>query len=96
MANNRMYLVHVPTGKSLYIARQSGLEWYNNRIEEPAPWDKFFQDLRDEGHWDSNFAITMEGTEDAPFAYPARGWNYDMARMNEDGIRTLEMIPIDK
>lgn len=67
MANNRMYLVHVPSGLTVCIGKRMGGGWYmaaatGDRIA------KLFDAAEAEIDGLDNFAIAMEDDRDAPFA----------------------------
>jgi hypothetical protein len=62
MANNRMYLIHRPTGKTITIAKQYGIGWsvgHEPSLSERL--EKFFQDLESQMHdGDSDFVLALE------------------------------------
>ena len=72
MANNRMLLVHRPTGIALLIAKRY-FEWYP--VAESADLDTFFDTVfKSENPLSDDFGLYLEDARDAPlcsddFAY---------------------------
>lgn len=69
MANNRMYLLHPPSGKAVYIAKRMGFGWYRNRSAESLWRDimRLFKTLQNDfpgfAITQDDFAIAMESTD---------------------------------
>lgn len=70
MANNRMYLVHRPSGKSIMLGKRMGAGWYQAPTRERM--EEFFDGAEAHWHasgWDASqddFMLVMEDNEGAP------------------------------
>lgn len=62
MANNRLFLVHVPSGESFYLGKRMAGEWYDSPIEGLNEW---FQSLGYDEDVD-NLRLGMEDVKYAP------------------------------
>lgn len=67
MANNRMYLVHRPTGLAVFLGKRMEYGWYDG---ENIPVQKLFDALGKLDYADNqdDFAIYMESAVNAPMA----------------------------
>ncbi len=93
MANNRMFLVHVPTGLAVPLGKRMGWGWYMSDETQQKMGDRvalLFQVLEDKHGYkgrQDDFAVALE---DAFGASLATGkWQYGKAR--EDGLVQLVM-----
>lgn len=79
MADNRMFLVHVPSGRMLLLGKMydTDLRWYHP--DDDNPTNKFFQSVRDDLFWcgaeESDFALAMEES-DKPYVLTDWSYNY--------------------
>lgn len=91
MANNRMFLVHLPTGLAAGLAKRMGWGWYTASSVDQAQIgrriQRLFDVLEDRGYEDrqDDFAIALEDAEGATLAHG--GWQYGEGR--EDGLTQL-------
>lgn len=71
MANNRLFLMHKPTGLALYLGKRMGHEWYSNHDLPKETLNAFFDrcDIDPD-----DFAVAMEDATAAPSATDA--WEY--------------------
>jgi hypothetical protein len=69
MANNRMYLVHVPSGYGVFLGKRMLREWDNDDIETANKLDNLYYLIyREYGIEDNdNFQIFMEDANNAEF-----------------------------
>jgi len=94
MANNRMFLVHIPTGLAVGIAKSMGYGWYlgeNKKLTIGDNVEKLFEVLEKDfsyGCEPNNFAIAMENAAGASTATDA--WQYGESR--SDGLVQLIMV----
>ena len=77
MANNRMYLVHVPTGVGIFLAKRMAWGWYSSEMKDKNlqdRLDKFFEYLEKERIYgdgkQDDFQILMEDAEYGPNVLP--------------------------
>lgn len=95
MANNRMLLVHVPTGLAVHLGKRYAEDWYlHNSDLVGTDLDKLYKVLnRDQdykkGVSKDDFALIMEDTERAPKALG--GWRYGPQR--KDGLYNIQFPP---
>ena len=93
MANNRMYLVHVPTGLAVFLGKRMGYGWYTTKEERIGPLVQKLFDVLDQEHVErqDDFAVAMEDIGGATLAFAC--WRYGNDR--DDGLTqllsTLEM-----
>lgn len=73
MANNRMYLVHKPTGFAFFLGKRMGAEWYNPHECTVDDLNEFFEECYDGGGQDE-FCLAMEGSADPSVITK---WNWD-------------------
>lgn len=75
MANNRMYLLHRPTGLAVYLARHAAgnVGWSSTDVD--AVLQEFFD--KTEGQ-PNDFCIAMENCSGAPLAF--KDWTYTESR----------------
>ena len=90
MANNRMWLVHVPTRLACCLGKRLADGWWNRA----SPLNNFFTVLESEFDYGSgqqdDFALVMEDRSNAPRAWDAE-WQYDDdVVMRSDGLRVLK------
>lgn len=75
MANNRLWLMHRPSGKAVCLGKRMGVGWY--RPPDKATLEAFYQEIEDlvfaEGQDD--FILLQEDTSGAPGAYNGE-WRY--------------------
>ena len=65
MADNRLFLVHRPTGAVLFLGKRLGINWHH---DEPLDIDAFYRQCAAEG-WGGNeddFVLAMEDASRAP------------------------------
>lgn len=69
MANNRMFLVHVPTGKCVFLAKHMGEGWYGVPDDIRDRIVRLFEETYppEHGH-PEDFALAMEDSSAAPGA----------------------------
>lgn len=73
MANNRMYLLHRPTGKAVYLGKRMGYGWYGTPENVAERIEALFSIVEDgeyEGSQD-DFCIALENAKDATLATDA-------------------------
>lgn len=62
MANNRMWLVHKPTGRRVLLGKRLDGDWYIGNLDLSEEMEKFLGDI-----YDDQFCLAMETTaEGAP------------------------------
>lgn len=93
MANNRMWLVHRPTGLAAYLGKRMGWGWYMRDSERAAMGENIetlYEVLEEMGYGgeQDNFVLAMEDCSGAPGAF--EDWQYGERR--EDGL-TQMVIP---
>ena len=94
MANNRMLLVHVPTGLAVHLGKRYLDGWYTNESSMiGSKLEKLYEVLELDADYknritEDDFALLMEVTEQAPKALG--GWRYGPLR--EDGLYQIEFI----
>jgi hypothetical protein len=67
MANNRMYITHRPTGKSVYIGKRMGCGWYGVPENLSETVQNLFEDTEETGKCgQDDFIISMEDASEAP------------------------------
>jgi hypothetical protein len=87
MANNRMFLVHRPTGKAVTLGKRMGRGWYGVPPHLGTQLMALFE-LAENASTDlDDFALAMEDAEGASGA--VTGWTYDGEPV--DGIFTLKL-----
>ena len=80
MANNRMYLVHVPSGLAAMIGGNSGV-W---AAEDGSAIDRLYVAVDAAGgHGDDDFALAMEHVEGSPSAVETVSYG----ELRPDGLR---------
>ena len=93
MANNRMFLVHVPTGLAVPLGKSMGLGWYMSDETQQKIGSQIallFQVLEDEHGYEGrhyDFAVALEDASGASLATDK--WQYFKVR--EDGLVQLVM-----
>lgn len=93
MANNRMFLVHVPTGLAAPLGKRMGWGWYMADETQKKMGDRvalLFQVLEDEHDYEGrqdDFAVALEDASGASLATGKR--QYGEAR--PDGLVQLVM-----
>ena len=65
MANNRMYLVHKPSGLGVYLGKRMGYGWYDAPEDLGVKMNDLFEECIGEGNQD-DFAIVMENAKGLP------------------------------
>lgn len=70
MANNRMFLVHRPTGLRVYLGKRFGWGWKNVPNDLGEQLQKLFDYLRENPHGSQDdFLLAMEDVKEAPGAF---------------------------
>lgn len=88
MANNRMWLLHKPTGKAVFLGKRMGDQWYGTPEDVAAMIAILFEtSYSDQYIGNDNFCLAMEQCSGAPNAFD--GWRY--TSMGENPITTLEV-----
>ena len=88
MANNRMFLLHRPTGRAVYLGKRMLHGWYDAPPELTARMDRLFEDIGEDTAAQDDFQIVMEDATHAPCA--SQDWQYA-----NGGADKLRMIPIE-
>lgn len=60
MANNRMYLHHLPTGKELYLGKREGGGWYLPHRFKISDIEKFYADIQNSGQVQDDIVLRKE------------------------------------
>lgn len=95
MANNRMFLVHLPTGLAALLGKRMGWGWYISEETQAKMGDRvelLFEVLEREHFYaakQDDFAVALEDASGATLATGA--WQYGEHR--EDGLVQLLMPP---
>lgn len=97
MANNRMFLVHRPTGKAVMLGKRMASGWYRPGFNgQPDPLAKRMERLFElaEDHWENSqddnlddFVLVMEDAEGPTGAITE--WTYDGVQV--DGIFSIKL-----
>ena len=77
MANNRLWLIHRPSGASVYLGKRMGLGWYQDKPEQLAEkLEEFFKEAEggSDGHTQDDFILGLEDASGAPSATDK--WQY--------------------
>jgi hypothetical protein len=86
MANNRMFLLHKPTGKAVMLAKRFDEGWYVKDFELTHTLALLFSDAFNSGEGLDDWALAMEDCQMAPTAFS--DWQYT----KDNGlIRTLKI-----
>lgn len=88
MANNRMWLLHRPTGKAVFLAKRMGDGWYTKN--DALGLNEFFDHLQNvatDGWMGDDFVLAMEDCTGAPGAF--NDWRYTA---DEEPFRVLELV----
>jgi hypothetical protein len=76
MANNRMFLVHVPSGLGVHLGKRMARGWYTGAVLEPdltGRLNRFYEMIELRPEWDQDaFALALEDGE----ALPMPTWTY--------------------
>ena len=91
MANNRMYLVHIPTGLAVFLGKRMSSGWYTAKEELIGPdVQKLFEVLESQEYYYANrpddFAIALDHSDGASLAVNA---DRDFMIAREDGLIQL-------
>jgi hypothetical protein len=96
MANNRMYLVHVPSGLAVYLGKTMGDEWYFSKDEQVAAVGtdlvRLYRVVFEEYGGSQDFTVAMEsllGVSKTGLATDK--WRFTEVR-RDDGLVQLEMM----
>lgn len=95
MANNRMFLVHLPTGLAALLGKRMGWGWYMSEETQAKMGDRvglLFEVLEHEHSYaekQDDFAVALEDASGATLATGA--WQYGTHR--EDGLVQLVLTP---
>lgn len=90
MANNRMYFMHRPSRKAVYLGKRMGWGWYSVPNDIKQRIERLFQMVEDqdaEGDQD-DFCIALEDGDNAPLTED--DWCY--GERDEDGIISLPNV----
>ena len=87
MANNRMFLVHRPTGKAVTLGKRMGRGWYAPPHTLARDLARLFEMAEDASEDLDDFVLAMEIAEGPSGAIT--GWTYDGEPV--DGIFTLKL-----
>lgn len=70
MANNRLWLVHRPTGESVFLGKRMGVGWYGAHNDLGSRINEFFSTCEDKGDANNqdDFVLAIEDASDAPNA----------------------------
>jgi hypothetical protein len=88
MANNRLWLVHRPTGKGVQLGKRMGWGWYNAADNERL--QRLFDYIEDLGGplaEQDDFCLCIEDGTDAPTC--DQGWVY--GDVDENGLRNIKL-----
>ena len=88
MANNRMFLVHRPTGLAVFLGKRMGHEWYTT--DKFTSVQKLFDAVKNEHDYynkQDDFAVALEDARGATLALGE--WQYGLKR--DDGLVQLSM-----
>lgn len=94
MANNRMFLVHIPTGLAAGLGKRMGWGWYMSDETQKKMGDRvalLFEVLEREYAYEGNqddFAVALEDSNNATLA--TGNWSYGPRR--DDGLVQLLMV----
>lgn len=66
MANNRLYLVHRPTGKSICLGKRMAQGWYAKGETLSKDINQFFDEVGVEYDGQDDFFLAMEDAANAP------------------------------
>lgn len=88
MANNRLFLVHRPTGESVYLGKRMGYGWYGAYSDLGSRLNEFFSRCAEKGYaaalqkpWlgaaddQDDFVLAIEDASGSPNATDE--WDYD-------------------
>jgi hypothetical protein len=96
MANNRMYLLHRPSGKAVYLGKRLGWGWYNVPDDLTMRVNELFR-LVEEGEVDGSqddFCIALETTKEG--ATLAEGnWRSINHGIVINGVTSLKVLSPD-
>lgn len=87
MANNRMFLLHVPTGKAVFLGKRMGDVWYGTPEDVAKHITSLFELVGDSDGKD-NYALAMEDSKESEYAFSS--WKYENESVDK-GIRTLKI-----
>ena len=73
MANNRMFFIHIPSGKRVYLGKRMGVGWYNVPDDLGARVKLLFDYLDGEYVGQDDFAIALEDAEGSSCAVELKG-----------------------
>jgi len=65
MANNRLWLVHEPSGESIYLGKRMGYGWYGAPDSLGEQLNQWFDSLQAKGEQDC-FRVGLEDPSRAP------------------------------
>jgi hypothetical protein len=87
MANNRMFLVHIPSKLGIYIGKRMGFGWYD--APEKPKLEAFYDYLEQNpiGSQD-DFTLIMESSEESRCT-----WDWDKAKKHESGFLYFNLNP---
>lgn len=75
MANNRMYLVHKPTGRAVFLGKRMAWGWYSVPDDIKERLEALFEAVEDDaGSSQDDFAVALECATDQPHAID--DWEY--------------------
>ena len=88
MANNRMYLVHTPTGLAVFLGKRMAHGWYRNSISDTNAELTNLYEVLDE--MDPPYANDQDNFK-VIFELDTLDWNYGEIR--EDGLIQIVFKP---
>jgi hypothetical protein len=80
VANNRLILVHRPTGQSVYLAKRMGHGWYVGNAPAAELGDRlnaFFDECQEPFEGQDDFMLVMEDESGAPMCGGLTGFDED-------------------
>lgn len=66
MANNRLWLVHRPTGKSVFLGKRMAWGWYGAPEDIGAQLKALYDAIEHSDTNQDDFLLAMEDADDAP------------------------------
>ena len=74
MANNRMWLLHRPTGKAVFLGKRMGWGWYGTPAGLTSKIEALFKAVCAAETNQDDFCLAMEECSEAPEAFES--WEY--------------------
>ena len=86
MANNRMFLLHRPTGRAVYLGKRMAWGWYDAPEDLGDRLQTLYDEIEEANENQDDFCIAMEDITDAPLCFG--DWKYDK---EEKPVRNLRI-----